>query len=227
MYISMITTMQEESMDYPGLFTAFQEAHNLLLDDEISGLEYHNLGNLAVTSGKLLACDPYYCAETEPFAAELIPAGQYPVIVSIASIRKRDRRVAFAAIVIQDTLPVNWKIAVPLERDIAGRKSYTYCVDSGIGCFMDVDAVSAFARVCEEYDPETDPILKAMENNESQLSVSWANVCVNQDTGTNIIAFPSGWGDGGYPSYFGYDENEHIVCLVTDFGVLGESCDKI
>jgi hypothetical protein len=36
----------------------------------------------------------------------------------------------------------------------------------------------------------------------------------------NLIAFSSGWGDGGYPSFFGYDSHDHLACLVTDFGVL-------
>jgi hypothetical protein len=87
---------------------------------------------------------------------------------------------------------------------------------------MDADAVAPFTPICEDYDDETDPILKAMGQNWKQSSVSWANVCVDEERGVNIIAFESGWGDGGYPSYFGYDENEQVVCLITEFGVLDE-----
>jgi hypothetical protein len=39
-------------------------------------------------------------------------------------------------------------------------------------------------------------------------------------TGTNMIAFSSGWGDGCYASYRGYDADDKIACLVTDFDVL-------
>src|SRR5579859_4795869 len=97
------------SMDYQRFFTTFQEAHGLIQGDEISALEYHNLGNLVVTSGKLLACDPYYCTDTEPFTARLIPIGQYPVIVSVAHIHKTDQRVALSAILFRDTPTVNWE----------------------------------------------------------------------------------------------------------------------
>jgi len=208
-------------MDYPSLFTAFQEARDLIQGDEISALEYYNLGNLVITSGKILACDPYYCAEAEPFITDLVPPGEYPVIVSVAHI-KNDQRVALAAIFIGDALPLNWKIATPSGIDLTKRKRYTYCVDSGIGCFMDADAVNAFALICEDYDIDTDPLLAEMSRHYTH-TWGWANLCLNQATGTNIIAFSSGWGDGGYPSYFGYDENENIICLVTEFGVLDEA----
>jgi hypothetical protein len=35
-----------------------------------------------------------------------------------------------------------------------------------------------------------------------------------------VIAFSSGWGDGSYPSFWGYDADSQPVALVTDFGVL-------
>ena len=34
------------------------------------------------------------------------------------------------------------------------------------------------------------------------------------------MAFTSGYGDGSYGSYWGFDDNDEVVCLVTDFLVL-------
>ncbi|NET37521.1 MAG: DUF4241 domain-containing protein [Cyanothece sp. SIO1E1] len=45
----------------------------------------------------------------------------------------------------------------------------------------------------------------------------WANVVVNEANGANVIAFSSGWGDGGYASYWGYDAKGNLASLVTDF----------
>ncbi len=206
--------------ELPAFLASFVEIQELKTeDDEVASLSCHKLGNLVVTSGRIIACDPYYCAETEPFDAAPIPPGQYPVIVCVAHLRNGNQRVALAVLQISDTVPVNWANALPVGYDVTRGRRYHYCVDSGIGCFMDIDAVSAFAQVCEDYDEETDPILEAMEKNRS-LSSSWAYACVNQDTGANIIAFSSGCGDGGYPSYFGYDQDENIICLITDFGLL-------
>lgn len=36
----------------------------------------------------------------------------------------------------------------------------------------------------------------------------------------NIIMFHSGWGDGVYASWFGYDAQGHVAVLVTDFQVI-------
>ncbi len=204
-------------MDDARVFSDFQKVRGYLQNDEIRAFEYRRLGNLVITSGKIVACDPYYCVDTEPFAAQQIPTGQYPVIVSIAHLENSDQRIAYAAILFGDTLPVSWRFAAPSGED----ETYGYCVDSGTGCFMDVDAVNAFAPICEPYDVDTDPLLAQMSRQYTN-TWGWANLCMNQETGTNIIAFSSGWGDGGYSSYFGYDENEHIVCLLTDFGLLDE-----
>lgn len=35
-------------MEYPHIFTAFQETHKLIKDDKIRKLECHNLGNLGL-----------------------------------------------------------------------------------------------------------------------------------------------------------------------------------
>ena len=50
-------------------------------------------------------------------------------------------------------------------------------------------------------------------------SLEWANMCVDDSTQANVIAFDSGGGDGIYPTYFGYDAEDDIVCVVTDFFV--------
>jgi hypothetical protein len=39
-------------------------------------------------------------------------------------------------------------------------------------------------------------------------------------TGANIVCFPSGYGDGGYASYFGLAVDGGAARLVTDFGLL-------
>lgn len=52
---------------------------------------------------------------------------------------------------------------------------------------------------------------------------SWTDLVLDEVTGANLIAFSSGWGDGSYPSFWGYDADGQRVGLVTDFGVLDAS----
>ncbi|MBE8964717.1 DUF4241 domain-containing protein [Nostocales cyanobacterium LEGE 12452] len=42
-------------------------------------------------------------------------------------------------------------------------------------------------------------------------------MCIDKSTQLNIIAFSSGYGDGIYPTYFGYDTEDKIVNIVTEF----------
>ena len=52
----------------------------------------------------------------------------------------------------------------------------------------------------------------------------WANLHID-NTKANVIAFSSGWGDGGYASYWGYDSANNITCIVTDFALFYENKD--
>ena len=45
----------------------------------------------------------------------------------------------------------------------------------------------------------------------------WANVCVHDSTGANMIAFRTLGADGAFSSYWGYSQDDELVCLVTDF----------
>ncbi|NOT69817.1 MAG: DUF4241 domain-containing protein [Hyphomicrobium sp.] len=36
----------------------------------------------------------------------------------------------------------------------------------------------------------------------------------------NVAMFHSGWGDGFYASYFGYDADGNVAALVTDFATI-------
>jgi hypothetical protein len=48
----------------------------------------------------------------------------------------------------------------------------------------------------------------------------WADFQLEGEKGLNVVLFPSGDGDGEYPSYWGYDGAGGLACLVTDFGLL-------
>jgi hypothetical protein len=38
----------------------------------------------------------------------------------------------------------------------------------------------------------------------------------------NLIAFSTGWGEGDYISYWGYDEKDQVCCLVIDFALFDD-----
>jgi hypothetical protein len=59
------------------------------------------------------------------------------------------------------------------------------------------------------------------------FSKYWAELVVDPDTGANLVAFSSGYGDGAYPSFWGIDESGELCCLVTDFGILVKNLEGV
>ena len=53
----------------------------------------------------------------------------------------------------------------------------------------------------------------------------WADFLLDDKTGLNVVFCSSGWGDGSYASYWGFDRDGEVVCLVTDFQVLPRTVD--
>ncbi|HET6315489.1 MAG TPA: DUF4241 domain-containing protein, partial [Chloroflexota bacterium] len=49
----------------------------------------------------------------------------------------------------------------------------------------------------------------------------WTSVVVDPDSGADAVVFTTGYGEGGYTTWWGLDENGQPVALVADFDVLG------
>jgi hypothetical protein len=221
-------------MDDLALFAAYQHACGLRPHPQMTGLFARHLGELVVTSGHLIACDPWFCSDSPPLASPPVAAGRYPVVVAIARFSTGDERVALAAVIFRPGQSVRWENARTTEEEGEGAapsfwdaqstslitaRPVGYPVDSGTGCFIDAQTASDFSAVQYASAPEVDDPLLAELKAHDVLTWSWANYCVDAQTGANIVAFSSGWGDGAYPSFFGYGEDEQLICLLTDFGL--------
>jgi hypothetical protein len=135
-----------------------------------------------------------------------------------------------------------WEMALLPNQDpsaLPPGESYGYGVDSGKGCFLD-------ARTMEKLEPERQlysqrnqrlwdeprlinldaiqqlrtPFFRRLDAETIEAGRDWADLVVDPETGANLVVFSSGYGDGGYPSYWGLDSGGEVSCLVTDFGIL-------
>jgi hypothetical protein len=200
---------------------AFQLEKKLLISDsEDKILTLHNLGDLVLTSGKLVACDAFIFDYINPFTISL-PPGHYPVILTIAHIpNNHDQRVAYATLRLREETPVHWQMAVSADQDLNSLEVgeiFGYGVDTGTGCFMDYDVNQMLNNLTE-----IEPFINQLQADLQKTYIDtwdWANICLDKSTQANIIAFSSGWGDGLYATYFGYDADNNLVCVVTDFNV--------
>lgn len=162
------------------------------------------VGELVVTSGKLVACDPLVFEDITPFTQEVAP-GRYPVILALV---RYELDLAPYEYVASAMLQFNDRAAVRWERAIAGASSVEYDVETGTGCFMDKDAAVHLRHAGIRYWEEGTP--------------SWEVTC-DASIGLNVIAFSTGFGDGSYCSCWGYDAQNTPVYLATDFGVLNDA----
>lgn len=175
------------------------------------------LGLLNLPTGKIVANDPLCFFETIPFEKPVAP-GNYPVILYIHHIED-DRRVAFAEIRFTENLPYRFELALK-ERENAEELSeddyYGYGVDSGTGGFMDKLTCDEFVSLLETLEDGMLPELEEALNASYIDTYSTVNYKLPGQE-HNLVVFSSGFGDGCYSSYWGYDEYDKLCCLITDF----------
>jgi hypothetical protein len=183
-------------------------------------LARHSVGDLVLSTGALVACDPFTAPDTDPFTLRL-PPGTYPLVLSVANYEDDDRRVAGAMLQISSSQVVSWELALLPDQSLSELEDgeiFGYGVDSGTGCFMDEDAAEILMSKMEADDTYFETIIAEMDKTYTD-TWSWANIEMNAATRSNLIAFSSGMGDGFYASYIGRDIDGNVVSIVTDFAL--------
>ncbi|MCL1895803.1 MAG: DUF4241 domain-containing protein [Clostridiales bacterium] len=209
------------------LNSAYEDEATLMSEGLEITLTKLSLGDLYLSTGLIVANDPFVCFETEPFTISVEP-GHYPVTISVAHYPIRetvgeDRRVALAMLRFSDQKPVRWEMAVTSEKQAAGLSElgeddfFGYGVDSGTGGFMDKAVADKIAK-----DTDTDFYEKFEEELEATYVHTYNYLLCSAYGGEHkdFACFSSGWGDGSYPSYFGFDDEGRPCSLVTDFCIL-------
>lgn len=193
---------------------------------QTSTISTHRIGDLILTSGKILACDLLIVPDSRYYFIREIKPGRYPIILSVADFQPSgDTRIACAMMQITDEPTIKWEVATINNPDPNQTEQIiSYGVDSGTGCFMDLDAAEAVNNQfpeLDEFEEFCDQITTAMEKNSfSEHRIGhWADARINNQIESNIIIFSSGWGDGGYASFWGYGASGNVTCLVTDFAL--------
>jgi Protein of unknown function (DUF4241) len=186
-------------------------------------IETAEAGTLDLPTGRVIACDPGMLTENgslTPLARTISP-GRYPVQISIAKFAAGGRRVAFATVRLGASPPVRFEPAMREGDDPSSFKdgeTPAHGVDSGTSCFIDVRAAEELVRRNADWDYRWNGFgaLIGFSQNEE-----WKNVAVDPQAGLNLVEFSSGFGDGRYTSYWGFDSEDRVACLLTDFGLLG------
>ncbi|MGA5305407.1 DUF4241 domain-containing protein [Nucisporomicrobium flavum] len=172
-------------------------------------------GSVRLTSGRLVAADPSSIGATpEPPYAVTVAPGTYPVTVSrVRSADRPDRpRVAAARLEVSDRPVVRWELALQDGQsvlDLGNGEFYGFGVDSGLASFADADLWRSLSE--RDHDGRD-----AWEDDWLELGqVAGEQQFVVVEAG-GMVAWPSGWGDGSYPTWIGYDDAGSVACFVAD-----------
>lgn len=216
-------------------FRAFREFED---GEIIDGVGYdiivhrRSIGDLVLPSGRLIACDPLMTLDSEPFDLELAP-GSYPAHLIIPEMRD-EKLIAYAVLTIRPTDVHRWEIApLPAGDDNgifdAGDGDDGYPVQSSLGAFLDRDTASALLSYHQLVMPEDNDFerhLWGRIHRRRRRNVGWATLDLHRDfqlpfrDGRNVLAYDAGFGEGYYTTYVGYDADDEISSIVTDFEVL-------
>lgn len=193
------------------------------------------VGTVDVPSGKVTVADPLCYLSGEhviaPVLEREIPKGSYPVEVSICRHDDIGIRMCTARLKIKDTKAVRYELAKSTE-DTAAFKAkdgimHGYPVDAGMMCFIDADAAKNYDKFITKWHTENpgknhyDDYFQAFfEESDKKLPayqreggdfIEWAN----PDTGERMVQISSGFGDGFYQSFWGFDESGEVCELIA------------
>ena len=195
-------------------------------------IERRYLGELHMPTGSLVACDPVDGLETEPFETELQP-GDYSVVIYGAQMRD-ETLCAYAALHVTDAEPERWELATVQDEELdplADEGEPGYPVGSSLGSFMDARVAKVLMDYTHSVMPDDDEFRRALRGSIHRridnVGFGWANIDLmsdakvpQADSSMNMVAFESGYGPGTYSTYLGYDADDELCRVVTDFEVL-------
>jgi len=171
--------------------------------------DVRRVGEVKIPTGKLIICDPTRDAPAQPLA-RTIPPGNYTVTAAYA-----DSVVAYARLTVQPGKPARWELA-PFETAKPKAAKDIFPADNGLAAYMDVEA---YQRVEQNKAAGVYPV-SFEEDVIDRVLGEGDQAMIALDERLNLALVRSGYGEGQYRSYWGFDEAGEPLCLVTDFQVI-------
>ncbi|MDR2761579.1 MAG: DUF4241 domain-containing protein [Planctomycetaceae bacterium] len=192
-----------------------------------------DMGTVNFPTGNIMVLDPlvFLNREAKPYFIKA-PTGVFPIKAAVVEIEEDHYRYAAVKVSFND-MPVEYFIeALHGNENFDGLEEgnfFGFNVDTGLGTIIDTETRDAFCNFIEKWeknhpDGNTYDDLFAKEFKESyekypkyqRKDGDWINFTI-PDTNLNLPMFQSGFGDGAYPVYFGYDKNNKICQVVIQF----------
>lgn len=192
---------------------------------------YLQVGEIDCISGSIVVADPLCYLLNKEFSASLeekIPVGKYPVEVSIYRDNLIGIRMCTARLKIKNTLAKKYVLATDKRETKSGQNKLSgFPVEAGMMCFCDEQVADEYRTFLDKwysinidknhYDDyfaqffkESYEKLPAYQRSDGDF-IEWTN----EETNHKMVMVASGFGDGFYQSYWGYDEENEICELIV------------
>jgi hypothetical protein len=186
------------------------------------------IGEMEIASGRVLLVDPFLMSTDDKALALSVRPGRYPVDLAVADAGESGQRVALARLLLSPAPAVRWVMAVTDEQDattLKGDEVFGYGVDAGVGAFVDA---AGPAWLATEYPPSDHDRYATLQDDwqargeaaGEALGIPYGFALIERLGRGDAAMFSSGWGDGHYASWVGYDSDDLPVVIVTDFAVI-------
>ena len=203
-------------------------------EKEIGGVKVDTLeiGSVSFPTGEVVVCDPLVDLDGARPYIQTIPAGRYPVAICVVPSEKYGDRYACVKVAVSGEKPVRYELGLCGDEEldeIEEDEFFGFCVDAGMGCVADVQTRDVFFEYWKKREAEEEGIdyyndlfCDLLEENAKVLPKyqreggDWLNWTV-PGTKLNFPIFASGWGDGVYPVYFGYDADGKVCGVYIHF----------
>ena len=192
-----------------------------------------NIGTVQITTGHIFACDPLVELGNALPYIQTVPAGNYPVTICVVPSEKYGDRYACVKVGVSSNKPVRYELGMTgrenLDDELEDGSFFGFGVDAGMGCIADMKTQEEFSRYWKKreseeaginpYDDLFDDLLRKSYQDAPKYQIeygSWLNWTV-PGTSCSLPIFSSGWGDGVYPCYFGYDAEGEVCGVYIHF----------
>ncbi|MET7335592.1 DUF4241 domain-containing protein [Nonomuraea sp. NPDC005650] len=173
-------------------------------------------GWLHLPTGSVIAADPYLLGDSVPFTVT-VASGDYAALIASMRWEGTDWEGQTPAVMLRilDKPTVSWELALLPGQDVrllGADEFFGFGVDAGMGCFLDSLGRDEFERLIEEWEEESDQEIDLLSTEVRA-----------PETGTNLIAYQSGLGDGSYPVWIGRDADGEVTSFVADMLILHDA----
>ena len=202
---------------------------------EIQGKEIFilDMGEIEFPTGDILVRDPLvWLNRDEKAYLTSVPRGKYRIETLVVKLEEDHYRYALSRVRFTESVPKIYYEALKGDEnldDVDDDSIFGFNVDAGLATIVDVATRNAYCDFKDKWYAENpnkniydDFFTEVFANNAEENpnyqreGGDWINFKI-PNSELSIPMIQSGFGDGRYPVYFGYDENGKLCDLVVEY----------